>query len=231
MKLTTMTQVTLDVVMQGNGAASDGRRNGFQREVGRAAGHDDTRAFTTETYQRADAFLFGRRTYEMFAGSWGASRQMRGTGTRQWRPDPLPAGQRRPGRRDALARDSAHPGPGRQAVPTGRSGPGAPLCSSRAWTRKGVATRVYRLGKRGRQHTEEATCLDHLTTLPATKGDDPLMQFPVSVIDDKTAPGSTDMRCHQRIQRATHGRALCYWVFAGGLAGTDSATVVDSRDG
>ena len=55
------------------------------------------------------------------------------------------------------------------------------------------------------------------------------MQFPVSVIDDKTAPGSTDMRCHQRIQRATHGRALCFWVFAGGLAGTDSATVVDSR--
>jgi hypothetical protein len=31
MKLTTMTQVTLDGVMQGNGSASDDRRNGFER--------------------------------------------------------------------------------------------------------------------------------------------------------------------------------------------------------
>ncbi|MGH2968848.1 MAG: dihydrofolate reductase family protein, partial [Solirubrobacteraceae bacterium] len=31
MKLTTMTQVTIDGVMQGNGAASDDRRNGFER--------------------------------------------------------------------------------------------------------------------------------------------------------------------------------------------------------
>jgi dihydrofolate reductase len=31
----------------------------------------------TQTYQRADAFLFGRRTYELFAGSWGAIEAMR----------------------------------------------------------------------------------------------------------------------------------------------------------
>jgi len=73
MKLTTMTQVTVDGVMQGNGGASDeDRRSGFERG-GWAMGvfDDETMAFITETYQRADAFLFGRRTYELFAGYWG----------------------------------------------------------------------------------------------------------------------------------------------------------------
>ena len=74
MKLTTMTQVTVDGVMQGNGAASDeDRRGGFERG-GWAMGvfDDDTFTFITETYQRADAFLFGRRTYDLFAPYWGA---------------------------------------------------------------------------------------------------------------------------------------------------------------
>jgi dihydrofolate reductase len=72
-KLTTMTQVTVDGVMQGNGAASEeDRRGGFERG-GWAMGvfDNDTMAFINETYQRADAFLFGRRTYELFAGYWG----------------------------------------------------------------------------------------------------------------------------------------------------------------
>ena len=77
MKLTTMTQVTVDGVMQGNGAASDeDRRNGFERGGwARGAGDNDTRTFITQTYQRADAFLFGRRTYKLFAGSWGRNRR------------------------------------------------------------------------------------------------------------------------------------------------------------
>jgi dihydrofolate reductase len=79
MKLTTMTQVTIDGVVQGNGGASEeDRRNGFERGGwARGAGDDETRTLITRTYQRADAFLFGRRTYELFAGGWGAIEEMR----------------------------------------------------------------------------------------------------------------------------------------------------------
>src|SRR5919202_1898406 len=79
MKLTTMTQVTVDGVMQGNGAASEeDRKGGFERG-GWAMGvfDNETMTFINETYQRADAFLFGRRTYELFAGYWGAEKRAR----------------------------------------------------------------------------------------------------------------------------------------------------------
>ena len=74
MKLTTQTQITVDGVMQGNGGASDeDRRNGFERGGwALGAGDDETRAFIGQTYERADAFLFGRRTYDLFAAYWGA---------------------------------------------------------------------------------------------------------------------------------------------------------------
>jgi len=79
MKLTTMTQVTVDGVMQGNGGTTDeDRRNGFERGGwAMGAGDDETMAFINETYQRADAFLFGRRTYQLFASFWGAEQQAR----------------------------------------------------------------------------------------------------------------------------------------------------------
>jgi dihydrofolate reductase len=79
MKLTTMTQITVDGVVQGNGGVSDeDRRTGFERGGwARGAGDDETRTLITQTYQRADAFLFGRRTYELLAGSWGAIEEMR----------------------------------------------------------------------------------------------------------------------------------------------------------
>jgi len=82
MKLTTMTQVTVDGVMQGNGGASDGdRRNGFERGGwAMGVGDNETMTFINQTYQRADAFLFGRRTYELFAGYWGAEERARAAG-------------------------------------------------------------------------------------------------------------------------------------------------------
>jgi dihydrofolate reductase len=78
MKLTTMTQVTVDGVMQGNGGASDeDRRNGFERGGwAMGAGDNETLALINQTYQRADAFLFGRRTYELFAGYWGVRKDL-----------------------------------------------------------------------------------------------------------------------------------------------------------
>jgi dihydrofolate reductase len=72
MKLTTLTMVTVDGVMQGLGGADEDRRGGFERG-GWVAPYADNEAmaFLNQVYQRADAFLFGRRTYEIFAGSWG----------------------------------------------------------------------------------------------------------------------------------------------------------------
>jgi len=74
-----MTQVTVDGVMQGNGGSTDeDRRNGFDRGGwAMGTGDDQTMAFINETYERADAFLFGRRTYELFADFWGADERAR----------------------------------------------------------------------------------------------------------------------------------------------------------
>jgi dihydrofolate reductase len=73
MKLTTTTQVSVDGVMQGCGGPEEDRRAGFARG-GWAMGRFDKEAmaFVNALFQRADAFLFGRWTYELFAGYWGA---------------------------------------------------------------------------------------------------------------------------------------------------------------
>jgi dihydrofolate reductase len=73
MKLTTTTMVTVDGVMQGLGRADEDRRGGFERGGWQGPLWDDEAGtFLNQVYARADAFLFGRRTYEIFAGSWGA---------------------------------------------------------------------------------------------------------------------------------------------------------------
>src|SRR5213596_4245923 len=71
MKLTVTTQISVDGVMQGPGGPEEDERGRFERG---GWAHFDNEAATVmdEIYQRADAFLFGRRTYEIFAGSWGS---------------------------------------------------------------------------------------------------------------------------------------------------------------
>jgi dihydrofolate reductase len=72
MKLTTTTHVSVDGVMQGLGGADEDRRGGFERGGWALPLFDNEAAtFLDQVYQRADAFLFGRRTYEIFAGYWG----------------------------------------------------------------------------------------------------------------------------------------------------------------
>jgi len=74
MKLTTITNVSVDGVMQGLGGSDEDRRGGFERggwALPLFDNDNEAAAFLGEVYQRADVFLFGRRTYEIFAGSWG----------------------------------------------------------------------------------------------------------------------------------------------------------------
>jgi dihydrofolate reductase len=77
MKLTITTNVSVDGVMQGLGGPAEDRRGGFERGGWAMPLFDrEAEILVTEVYQRADAFLFGRRTYEIFAGSWGAIPEM-----------------------------------------------------------------------------------------------------------------------------------------------------------
>lgn len=73
MRLTTTTNVSVDGVMQGLGGPDEDRSGGFERG-GWAIPLLDTETgdYLNRVYGGAAAFLFGRRTYEIFAGYWGA---------------------------------------------------------------------------------------------------------------------------------------------------------------
>lgn len=70
-KLTVITHVSLDGVMQAPGGPPEDTSGGFPYG-GWTVPHvdEDGRKFIVEVFQRADAFLLGRGTYQIFAGHW-----------------------------------------------------------------------------------------------------------------------------------------------------------------
>jgi dihydrofolate reductase len=72
MKLMVNIQVSVDGVYQSNGGRHPDFDPGMERGGwARPLFDDESLAYVGDYYQRADAFLFGRRTYDMFLWSWG----------------------------------------------------------------------------------------------------------------------------------------------------------------
>jgi dihydrofolate reductase len=71
MKLTATMMLTVDGVYQGPGGPDEDRRGGFERG-GWVAPHfdDETGRFVTAVFERADALLLGRRTWQIFEAYW-----------------------------------------------------------------------------------------------------------------------------------------------------------------
>jgi len=80
MALITTTNITLDGVVQGLGGPDEDRRGGFDRGGWAPPLADsDVGEYLDHVYSGAAAFLFGRITYEIFAGSWGQIAEMKAT--------------------------------------------------------------------------------------------------------------------------------------------------------
>ncbi len=70
MKLTATMMLSVDGVYQGPGGPDEDRRGGFERG-GWAYRHDEEGGrILNSMFERADAFLFGRKTWEIFESYW-----------------------------------------------------------------------------------------------------------------------------------------------------------------
>lgn len=73
MKLTVSLQVTVDGVAQANGGSNEEMDPGFTRggwAIG--VGDPDAASYILDTWRRPDAFLLGRKTFDLFETYWGA---------------------------------------------------------------------------------------------------------------------------------------------------------------
>ena len=71
MKLTALLFLTLDGVYQGPGGPDEDRRGGFDRGGWVAPfAHEEIWRFITSVYERADALLLGRQTWDIWAPYW-----------------------------------------------------------------------------------------------------------------------------------------------------------------